>query len=224
MAVLLTFPLFRAFDPNGLPLNGGKVYTFAAGTSVPLGTYTDATGLTLNANPTILDANGEASIWLGATTAYKIDLFNAVDVHQPGFPVDALQASLFGGSGTLIAVATLAAVTGPTLIATNLIPAGARVLTVGTKILTGFGTSGGLTQFAVGDSAIINRWGLSSALTTNALTGTSDAPASAQPSDATMAVYPTATHVVISALDGAFDNVGSLQVSVQYLLTPYRAA
>jgi hypothetical protein len=51
MATLLTFPLFRAFDPNGLPLAGGKVYTYAAGTSTPLATYTDQAGSTTNANP-----------------------------------------------------------------------------------------------------------------------------------------------------------------------------
>ena len=32
------------FDANGNPLAGGKVYTYAAGTTTPIVTYTDSTG------------------------------------------------------------------------------------------------------------------------------------------------------------------------------------
>lgn len=46
------------FDGNGEPLNGGKVYTYAAGTSIPLVTYSDYDGTVPNTNPVILDASG----------------------------------------------------------------------------------------------------------------------------------------------------------------------
>lgn len=60
----------------GLPLVGGKVFTYAAGTSAPQITYADAAATTPNANPVILDARGEATIfWSGA---YKVQLQDAL--------------------------------------------------------------------------------------------------------------------------------------------------
>ena len=61
------------FDDNGNPLTGGKVYTYAAGTTTPLATYTTSTGAVANTNPIILDAAGRTpnEIWLIAGTLYK---------------------------------------------------------------------------------------------------------------------------------------------------------
>lgn len=72
------FPVFRAFDANGNPLAGGKLYSYAAGSTTPVATYTDASGGTENTNPVILDANGEAPVWLGQD-AYKFVLKDAND-------------------------------------------------------------------------------------------------------------------------------------------------
>lgn len=80
---------FRAFDTNGNPLSGGKLYTYAAGTNVPLGTTKDASG-TQNTNPIILDQYGQCDLRLG-TSAYKLLLTDSADVTQPGWPVDNVQ-------------------------------------------------------------------------------------------------------------------------------------
>ena len=58
-------PKMQFFDANGNPLAGGKLYSYASGTSTPLVTYTDSTGLSANTNPIILDSRGEANVWLG---------------------------------------------------------------------------------------------------------------------------------------------------------------
>lgn len=79
MAVLTPTPKTQFLTASGAPLVGGKVYTYTAGTTTPQATYTDSTGATPNANPTILDSRGEANIWLGAST-YKIKLTDANDV------------------------------------------------------------------------------------------------------------------------------------------------
>lgn len=64
-------------DNAGNPLVGGKLYTYAAGTSTPKATYSDSTGLTPLTNPVILDSRGEATIfWNGA---YKVILKDALD-------------------------------------------------------------------------------------------------------------------------------------------------
>jgi hypothetical protein len=66
------------FTAGGIPLVGGKVYTYAAGTTTPLATYTTAAASTPNANPVILDSRGEASIFFSAAN-YKIVVKDSLD-------------------------------------------------------------------------------------------------------------------------------------------------
>ncbi len=80
-ASLVPPPKTRFFNAAGTaPLVGGKVYTYAAGTTTPKTTFTDYNAGTPNANPVILDANGEANIWYNGN--YKIVLKDANDVQQ----------------------------------------------------------------------------------------------------------------------------------------------
>jgi hypothetical protein len=80
MASLSPPPKLQFFGTDGLPLVGGKLYTYAAGTTTPIATYTDNTGTNQNTNPVILDSNGQASVWLTDTTTYKYVLTDANDV------------------------------------------------------------------------------------------------------------------------------------------------
>lgn len=79
MAVITPIPKTQFLDAAGAPLAGGFVYTYQAGTTTPQATYTDVTGSTPNSNPVVLDARGEANIWLGEAT-YKMTLCNAQNV------------------------------------------------------------------------------------------------------------------------------------------------
>jgi microcystin-dependent protein len=72
---------YRAFDANGNPLAGGKLYTYEAGTSTPKATYTDNTTNTANTNPVVLDADGYADVWLDVG-GYKFELTNAAGAVQ----------------------------------------------------------------------------------------------------------------------------------------------
>lgn len=69
------------FDSNGNPLAGGKLYSYAAGTTTPQITYTSATGLTANTNPIILNSAGRvpSEIWLTDGVEYKFGLYTAAD-------------------------------------------------------------------------------------------------------------------------------------------------
>jgi hypothetical protein len=64
------------FTSAGLPLSGGKINTYLAGTTTPQSTFTDNTGITPNANPIILDSSGRYSnqIWLTTGINYKFVL------------------------------------------------------------------------------------------------------------------------------------------------------
>ena len=70
------------FTNNGVPLTGGKLYTYAAGTTTPQVTYTSSSGVTAHTNPIILDSAGRVpggEIWLNAAS-YKFVLNTSADV------------------------------------------------------------------------------------------------------------------------------------------------
>jgi hypothetical protein len=77
MAVNLS-PVFgvagQVFDNNGNPLAGGKIYTYAAGTTTNLATYTNSSGSIAHSNPIVLDGAGRVpsgEIWLSDGLSYK---------------------------------------------------------------------------------------------------------------------------------------------------------
>lgn len=98
MAVLSPSPKMQFFDINGEPLVGGKVYTYQAGTTTPLATYTDNTNASANPNPVILNARGEAAIWIGGLN-YKFKLTDANDVEI--WTVDYISGPISGVSPAL---------------------------------------------------------------------------------------------------------------------------
>jgi hypothetical protein len=83
MSVFLS-PVFndQQLDVNGDPLTGGRVYTYLAGSSTPVASYTSASGLVSQANPVILNSLGAPTnpIWLLAGLNYKLVLQDASGV------------------------------------------------------------------------------------------------------------------------------------------------
>lgn len=73
---------WQFLDNNAKPLSGGKIYTYAAGTTTPLTTYTSRSGTVANANPIILDAAGRTpeQIWSTEGLLYKYVVADANDV------------------------------------------------------------------------------------------------------------------------------------------------
>lgn len=76
-------------DINGLPANGGKIFTYAAGSTTKKTTFTDSTGLVANSNPIILNARGEPSpgIWLSEGSSYKLVFTSSTDSDPPASPI-----------------------------------------------------------------------------------------------------------------------------------------
>lgn len=106
MASLSPAPKLQFFDANGNPLVGGKLYSYEAGTTTPLATYTSYNGVTSNTNPIILDSRGEADVWLGAPL-YKLKLTTATDVEvwtvdNVGGPDQATLAQLAASGGSAL--------------------------------------------------------------------------------------------------------------------------
>jgi hypothetical protein len=72
------------FDNNGVPLNGGLLYTYAAGTTTPQTTYTTNAGNIAHTNPIVLNSAGRVAsggeIWLSDAVAYKFILATSASV------------------------------------------------------------------------------------------------------------------------------------------------
>jgi hypothetical protein len=66
--------IFQGLGPGGVALVGGQLGTFAAGTNTPLATFADFAMTQVNTNPVILNANGQAVVWLDPTLSYKFVL------------------------------------------------------------------------------------------------------------------------------------------------------
>lgn len=71
------------FTDDGIVLAGGKLYSYAAGTTTPAVTYTTNIGNISHPNPIILNAAGRiptGEVWLGNGVSYKFVLKDANDV------------------------------------------------------------------------------------------------------------------------------------------------
>lgn len=71
------------FTNNGVPLAGGKLYSYLAGTTTPAATYTSSSGGTAHTNPIVLDSGGRVSggeVWLTENVSYKFILKDSTDV------------------------------------------------------------------------------------------------------------------------------------------------
>jgi len=146
MAALMPQGKQQYFTAGGIPLVGGKVYTYAAGTTTPLATYTTAAASTPNANPVILDSRGEASIFFSAAN-YKIVVKDSLD------STIWTQDNLAGDAAASV-LASLAASTGSSLVGHIASGTGAVATTVQSKLRESVSASGYITiQAAVNTGA-----------------------------------------------------------------------
>lgn len=76
-------------DANGDPLSGYKLFTYAAGSSTKLATFTDSTGAVQQANPIVFGTDGTPSdsIWLTNGLSYKFVLAPSDDTDPPSSPI-----------------------------------------------------------------------------------------------------------------------------------------
>lgn len=244
MASLSPTPKLQFFGTDGLPLVGGKIYTYAAGTTTPLATYTDAGGGTANTNPIILNSLGQANIWLAPSSSYKFSLFTSADVllytvDNIAAPIDylSLVTSLaspppIGNSAANSGAFTTLAATTATITTVN-----ATTVNATTSTTTGVTTTGTLTFSGGGSMTKAPEAGIQSITATvaaNALTITLDptvltfrsttltsgVPVSrAIPSAISIVVSSGSTLGTVSGVQSriavlAIDNAGSVELAV----------
>jgi hypothetical protein len=103
---------WQFFNNSGsAPLSGGKLYTYAAGTTTPLVTYTSISGATPHTNPIVLDSAGRipgGEVWL-TSVPYKFVLRTSADVliatydNIIGIGAASYQVQNFTGNGVTVA-------------------------------------------------------------------------------------------------------------------------
>ena len=139
------------FTDDGSVLSGGKIYTYAAGTTTPQTTYTSVSGTTANPNPIILDSGGRLpeDMWLTEGLKYRFVLTDSCDIQIGEYDdiagvndisTGTVPWSIITGTPTTVAgygitnaltisaaAATYAPIASPTFTGTPLIPDNAAV-------------------------------------------------------------------------------------------------
>jgi hypothetical protein len=114
------------FNNDGVPLAGGLIYTYLAGTNTPAATYTTSAGSIPHSNPIVLDSAGRVpggEIWLANGASYKFILRdsagtligtydNILGINDTGFT----KIANFTGDGNQIAFTLPISVTSENLI------------------------------------------------------------------------------------------------------------
>jgi hypothetical protein len=178
MALLSPPPKMQFFGNDGLPLSGGKVYTYEKDTTVPLATYTDSTGSVANVNPVILDAQGRADIWL-QILPYSFVIYSSLDVLQScSGPIEFPSAALSGSD--IAAWSDIVVYDFPDQVAGS---DGYTYRCVGTNVLD---------DDPVG--SVTGNWVNLSSLASAALTGTPTAPTAAVGTDTTQIATTAFVH------------------------------
>jgi hypothetical protein len=107
--------------------------------------------------------------------------------------------------------ATLTNVSGASVTAAGLIPAGAVVMGVTSKVTTALGTANGTTGYKIGTATDDDRWG---SITGTAAGTTSD---NRNWTAGTIECFPTDTDIIVTATGGNFNGTGVIYLSVQYM-------
>lgn len=103
MAVQLLPTIRQQFlDSSGVPLAAGQLFSYVAGTTTPLVTYSDSAGSVPNTNPIVLDAAGEADVWITPGVAYKFVLEDVNSVVQWTRDNISLQAVSAGSAAPVV--------------------------------------------------------------------------------------------------------------------------
>lgn len=92
----------RFADNNGVVLANGTLSTFSAGTTTPVATYVDSTGTTTNTNPIVLNARGEANVWVLPNVGYKFLLKDSLGntIYTVDNVINSQLITLYGGVDT----------------------------------------------------------------------------------------------------------------------------
>jgi hypothetical protein len=209
MAQAAVYPKFRADSRDGFPLSGGKIYSYASGTTTPKPVYADAELTQPLTQPLVLDASGEALFYYDGS-AYALELRDQDDV--PQWVIDPVIGG-FGGSTGIVGLGigsntVLISPTASTAQASGLVfPPNVLAMAVTVTVSSTFGTSQGLGTIGVGFEGQPDAWGVLETLTA---TTASDAGYFLAYGSVPQ---PESGVVTLTAYGGTFDGAGAVYVT-----------
>lgn len=185
-------------------LNGGSL-----GASLAGGTFTAVAGMTL--------AQGSPVTWGTDVTLFRsasdsLALYRSTNAQTFEWYGTRAGSTDYHRGALKSAKTTLSGVSGATVTATSLIPDGALVVGVTTKVTTALGTGNGTSGYQVGDGTDADRWGQVAAVASGTTTDNTNATST------TVTLFTSENNVVITADGGNFDGTGVIDVCVFYLI------
>jgi hypothetical protein len=203
------------------PANTSKFFTISDGGGTGLVMGLDATtygayiqGRLLNttgAYPFTVQPLGGDFIVGGAALAMRDGSGDNVPIHSYG---DRASSTNYQRLAIKSAKTTLSAVSGATVTATSLIPDGAFLIGVTTRVNTALGATNGTTGYAVGTAADPNLWGDVATITEGTVSQSADFT-----NVAASGLYIAAESVLLTAAGGNFDGTGAIEVCAHYINT-----
>lgn len=83
--------MLQLLSDSGVVTQGYLLWTYAAGTSTPVATYTDSTGVTPNGNPIQLNSAGRLTSEIWQTSGQAVKYIFSTNIGTPAVPVFGLQ-------------------------------------------------------------------------------------------------------------------------------------
>lgn len=145
-------------DLNGALAVGWKIWTYVAGTSTPLITYSDSALTSQNANPIVTDASGFYRAYVAAGILVKAQVYNSADAFQytddplePQIPQPTPAAAATYPAGMIFGYGGAAAPAGGYLLCNGALVSRSTYAALFTAIGTTFGAGDGTTTFGLPD-------------------------------------------------------------------------
>lgn len=193
---------FLAYTNMGMYTSDG-VLRFAVGGNLEFSVTDDAIHL-----------GGVNDMHLYRDAAYIFALRNSANAHTSRVYGDYAGATDYQRNALTTSRTVNSSVSGATVTMSSLIPAGAFLLGVTTRIDAALGTSNGTTGYNVGDGSDADLWGVVTGTTIGTSSASSDFTAAGASSFST-----TARDVVLTATGGNFDGTGDITVCAHYFIT-----
>ena len=186
--------------------NGGRVFQINSNSGVRL-----ASSYPLTWSSSVTDVNVGTDVFFGRDAANTLYQRNGTNAQTSRVYDTYTSATDFHRIAIATARATLTNVSGASVTATALIPAGAVVMGVTSKVTTALGTTNSTTGYKIGTAGDDDRWG---DITGTAAGTTSD---NRDWTAGTIECFPAATDIIVTATGGNFDATGVIYLSVQYM-------